>query len=371
MPTTRNVRGLIFSIFLYNCHVIIGRDLEGLMSLYNNPKNYQCEDKSKMLPDCVQCITGITSKDGQCILSPETISMRENIKKLTRQRFSNPLTPYDLYPYLREPDFVRRQVIFGQQIEKLKPSHIVDIGSYYNPINLFIGHHCPKSVTIVEPILDPLSTYLPCTNSSEKTHLLILPLIVKSYFRIIKTLPPPDCVVCIGCDGDFGPKKHELLAFTKPYVLFLEFPFDYHSSYAQFYSLNSSATSVLFELLYIVPEETRGKTAFFRRFMRTLEFKDSSSSQSPHMMTFISSILKKVASKEYVIPLESPPVAAYRMMLRSKLKKPLISPTIETFRGRLAQNISALASLTSNGNEVMRAHLHIPPNWHFAYSKER
>jgi hypothetical protein len=60
-----------------------------------------------------------------------------------------------------------RQLTFGKMLSAAggaEGRHIMDVGAYYNPINLFLAPHvCPASVVVVEPILDALSAMLPCT----------------------------------------------------------------------------------------------------------------------------------------------------------------------------------------------------------------
>lgn len=126
-----------------------------------------------------------------------------------------------------------RQETFGSMLSKRKAENIVDIGAYYNPINLFLdSQHCPASIVIVEPILQAVSAFIPCqSDKSKKTHVLILPVTFKLYKNIIKKykLPRPDSVVCIGCDSVYGPNRRLLeTTFSRPFVLFLEFPSEYY-----------------------------------------------------------------------------------------------------------------------------------------------
>ena len=104
----------------------------------------------------------------------------------------------------------------------------MDIGAYYNPINLFFkDNFCPSSVVVVEPILDALSAIVPCQNG-KSTHYLFLPITFKYYLRIKDMVPQSDSVVCIGCDSHYGPNRKLLeTSFLRPYKLFLEYPSEY------------------------------------------------------------------------------------------------------------------------------------------------
>ncbi len=128
-----------------------------------------------------------------------------------------------------------------------KAENIMDIGSYYNPINLFFGttNFCPKSIIIIEPILDALSAIMPCgmkdavkktSTTTDKTgenlrgatHIIILPITFKYYIKIKQKVPSPDHVVCIGCDSYYGPNRRMLeTTFPRPYTLLIEYPSEY------------------------------------------------------------------------------------------------------------------------------------------------
>lgn len=108
----------------------------------------------------------------------------------------------------------------------------MDIGAYYNPINLFFDNgHCPTSVVVIEPILDALSVMIPCINIEKKTvlvHVIFVPITFKHYMTINNQLPKPDSIVCIGCDSHYGPNRAMLeTAFVRPYTLFIEYPSEY------------------------------------------------------------------------------------------------------------------------------------------------
>jgi hypothetical protein len=132
---------------------------------------------------------------------------------------------------LEKKDFLYRQVTFGRMISERKVKNIIDIGAYYNPINLFFSSSsCPESIIIIEPILDALSAMVPCSgeNSGQSTHVIILPITFKNYITIKQKLPSPETVVCIGCDSHYGPNRKMLeTAFLRPYSLFLEYPSEY------------------------------------------------------------------------------------------------------------------------------------------------
>jgi hypothetical protein len=196
-----------------------------------------CGDKTKLLPDCTECIPGTRQgkKSKSCneyIESSEAI--RKEIGKLTLDRYG-PNLPADrlfgLYPYLETSEFMIRQELFGEMMSKDRPKDIIDIGAYYNPINLFFtaNDYCPRSVVVIEPILDPLSAYVPCKGvDGARTLVTFLPITFRYFISIKDKLPRPDAVVCIGCDSHYGPNRQMLeTTFPKPYTLYFEYPSEY------------------------------------------------------------------------------------------------------------------------------------------------
>ena len=190
----------------------------------------RCDDQRRLMPSCERCVPGLSGDS--CELPRETIQVRAATAALVRKRYPDSDRPLALYPYLETEEFLRRQRVVGERLERDRPRHVVDVGAYFNPIHLFLREHCPSSVVVIEPILEPLSALVPCgrggaTNGS--THVLHLPLTFKRYLLIRHSLPSdPDAVVCIGCDSHHGPSKLELLrSWSRPYTLYLEFSSDH------------------------------------------------------------------------------------------------------------------------------------------------
>lgn len=68
-------------------------------------------------------------------------------------------------------------------LSKKQAKNVLDIGAYYNPINLFFdSNHCPMSVVVVEPILDALSVMIPCANNQGSTHFVVAPITFRVRF---------------------------------------------------------------------------------------------------------------------------------------------------------------------------------------------
>lgn len=129
------------------------------------------------------------------------------------------------------PEFLERQKVFGKMIGEAAPTDILDIGAYFNPISMFFDMPtaCPASMVVVEPILNALSAYVPCTpgNRYSHTHLMILPITFKQYIQL--EIRHPTAVVCIGCDSIYGPNRRMLVhSFPRPFTLYLEFAAGYH-----------------------------------------------------------------------------------------------------------------------------------------------
>lgn len=225
-----------------------------------------CADKTRLMPDCKECIPGLKVGQGSSTCNefvPSSLKIREEIQKLTRERYpmidSN--RPFGLYPYLEMPQFMQRQKMFGKMLGQYNAKHILDIGAYYNPINLFFSSElCPLSVVVIEPILDALSVVVPCGDDTSnnmgahtggkntKTHVVFLPITFRYYAafvsphnpadgnrrlrpdptQVTSSLPHPDHVVCIGCDSHYGPNRKLLEGtFLRPFTLLLEYPVEY------------------------------------------------------------------------------------------------------------------------------------------------
>lgn len=150
---------------------------------------------------------------------------------------------------------------------------VMDIGAYYNPINLFFSHDaCHENVIIIEPILDALSVSVPCHNdANRRTHFMFLPITFKHYMTISATLPMPDSVVCVGCDSHFGANRTMLeTAFERPYTLYLEYPPDYVTD-APFLTMNGSGPGQ--ELTYLRKFESKtNETEYTKRCMKVIHY---------------------------------------------------------------------------------------------------
>lgn len=180
-----------------------------------------------------------------------------------------------------------RQITFGKMMSgpshKLPLRHIIDIGAYYNPINLFLSPEvCPQSVIVIEPILDPLSVMVPCSTAAltnpnntrlahKETHIMMLPITFKHYMTISSTLPTPETVVCIGCDSHYGPSRKMLeTAFPRPYTLYLEYPSEYVHN-APFKKMNGEGKGE--ELTFIRKFQPKtNETQYTKRVMKIIEY---------------------------------------------------------------------------------------------------
>jgi hypothetical protein len=206
-----------------------------------------CEDRTKMLPGCQVCIPGLVQssvdKEACDTYIPGSMKIRNEIEELTKERYATMPQekdryprPFGLYPYLEKGDFMVRQEIFAEKLEKYGAKNVVDIGAYYNPIHFFVKKSvCFESVVIVEPILDALSAMIPCdqvAHPGKKTHVLFLPVTFRFYARDVARRMPsesPDSIVCIGCDGHYGPSRRMLEdTFPRPFTIYLEFPTEYY-----------------------------------------------------------------------------------------------------------------------------------------------
>jgi len=156
----------------------------------------------------------------------------------------------------------------------------MDIGAYYNPIHLFTRTHCPETVTIIEPILEPLSVSLPCApgttnNGNINTTYHILPIPFRRYANnknvYQRQIPSPDTIVCIGCDHHYGPSRRDIVeSFARPFRLYVEFPASYPGTPFNKLCQTTPSTTLLYSKDHVL--ETTD-TTFKKRSMRIVEFK--------------------------------------------------------------------------------------------------
>ena len=281
-----------------------------------------CEDKTRLLPLCKECIPGLQQGAGSMTCNefiPSSKAIRDEIKRLTDQRYGhNPVAdrPFGLYPCkstevkhfppvsftfssyitdsiqiyvllimcvdLEKPDFMSRQLTFGKMLSQKPVRTLIDIGAYYNPIHLFMApNSCPSTVIVIEPILDPLSISVPCSGASSSegkaTYVHILPITFKFYMGVMDMLeqqavPKPETVVCIGCDSHYGPNRHMLeTAFPRPYALYIEYPSEYiHNT--PFKKMNGQGMGE--EMVYINKFQPKtNETQYTKRVMKVIEYK--------------------------------------------------------------------------------------------------
>jgi hypothetical protein len=195
--------------------------------------------------------------------------------------------PFGLYPYLEGADFIVRQEIFGKMLSERNAKNILDVGAYYNPINLFLSStHCPTSIVVIEPILDAVSAMVPCVAGAGNrrttpeslsvptaghTHVIVLPITFKYYLTAKHLLTKPESVVCIGCDSHYGPNRQLLeTSFERPYTLFLEYPSEYvHNAPFKKMMGTGSGESMLFLKKF---QPKTNETQYTKRVMKVIDY---------------------------------------------------------------------------------------------------
>ena len=101
---------IVLTVLVLCCIVlsIHGNENKDRLKLFyeriQQPDVKYCEDKTRLLPGCKECIPGLKSSPGSRTCdqyTPVAQSIRDEIGKLTRERFGNkpvPDRPFGLYP---------------------------------------------------------------------------------------------------------------------------------------------------------------------------------------------------------------------------------------------------------------------------------
>ena len=202
-----------------------------------------CTDSTRLMPECEACIPGLSldTNGAKCVFSePKTARLRKEIAEIAKQRFGE--VNYYLYPYLSVMPLLQRQIDVAKMINNDRPRRILDIGPYTNPIWKFIdfNDYCPELIVSLEPCGEVItntsmawrSVLRSCsTNGKQSTHLILVPQVIQIYFESDHFRESQyDAVVCIGCDGHFGPSGKMITSLRKPFFLYLEYPPDYTPS---------------------------------------------------------------------------------------------------------------------------------------------
>ena len=218
------------------------------MSADNNNNNdvlLSCPDNTRLLPDCQGCIPGLqlNPTTQRCEIAGAALPLRNKIATIAKQRYGK--QDFHLYPYLSVPPMTDRQTAVGQWIAADKPRTILDIGPYTNPIWEYFpadGDYCPELIVAIEPCGEVTtktsqawqSIRRPCTgdsNAGRYTHIVVAPITAQEYMDSAHFRSTAyDAVVCVGCDGDFGPRPEHLGMLRRPVSLYIEYPKDYRPS---------------------------------------------------------------------------------------------------------------------------------------------
>lgn len=220
-----------WSRLCYTCWVLLS--LAIVLGESTNSK--RCRDRTKLMPACRECNPGlVATSTGSCEISANSTALREMIRKFTKDRYGSP--SFKLYPYLSTPELLQRHSAVGKWISKDKPKVVLDIGPYMHPIWIFFeAGYCPELVVAVEPAGELLSpgeawdsVIEPCPEGNGSTHRIVAPILLQEYFASHHFKQTTyEAIVCLGCDGHFGPGIEDLTKLARPFHLYLEYPEKY------------------------------------------------------------------------------------------------------------------------------------------------
>jgi hypothetical protein len=151
-----------------------------------------------------------------------TQQVRNKIADTVKQRFphfsKDAAKTFSLYPYLEAEAFRTRQRIAAEWLTEIGAQSILDIGAYYNDMRQFL-RHCPRHLTIVEPILDDEAYTSTCLQRN--TSVAVVTQTFQEFLaETWRSWPVKfDTVVCIGCDSRFGPTAKELNTVSSRFIV--------------------------------------------------------------------------------------------------------------------------------------------------------
>ncbi len=236
----------------------------------------RCSDERLRMPACINCIVGEVV--GGCTASAAVRSLRSQIAALAAERFGEGAGLH-LYPYLETPAFTSRHALFAHWMASEAPATVLEIGGYFEPLVRFLHGFCPRLIVTVDPVLEAESSFVPCGGGH--AHVVFLPALAQELFSEEAALGVQhgpqggrwDAIVCIGCDGHFGPRRANLLALPRPYTLYLEIPLAYKPSVEEYFPLTSvPGVTILLNATIDMREYPGPRTDYFQRGLYILRF---------------------------------------------------------------------------------------------------
>ena len=119
---------------------------------YATANGTTCSDTRRLMPACNSCIPGLSEDESESctLLTDKTSKLRNEIADIAKERFGE--VDYHLYPYLSVDPLTQRQKDVAALLAEDRPTKIIDIGPYTNPIWKFFHHgYCPELVVSIEP----------------------------------------------------------------------------------------------------------------------------------------------------------------------------------------------------------------------------
>jgi hypothetical protein len=236
----------------------------------------RCGDERLHMPACKECIVG--EVDGGCTASAAAHALRSQIATLAAERFGEGAGLH-LYPYLETPAFTSRHALFAHWMASEAPATVLEIGGYFEPLVRFVHGFCPRLVVTVDPVLEAESSFVPCGGGH--THVVFIPALAKEFVSEETALGARhgpqggrwDAIVCIGCDGHFGPRRAHLLTLPRPYTLYLEIPLAYNPSVEEYFPLAfAPGVSILLNATIDISEYPGPRTDYLQRGLYILRF---------------------------------------------------------------------------------------------------
>jgi hypothetical protein len=243
-----------------------------ILDIKDKVHRQQCDESSLLMPACSSCIIG---SDPPCFLSQDVLNLRKTIETIRLERYPHEKS-YHLYPYLESPEFASRLALVAHFLANQESDFILEIGGNFQWIGRFIHGYCPKTIVMIDPVVNAESYMAPCGKSM--VHIVTIPVTAIEFVEknLAAQIVPNghfNAVICIGCDSHWGIPTQKILSFPRPFTLLIEIASEYGPSVTQYGGIDKEvgASKTLDIKMDILQYQSSIRTNFTKRWFRIIQ----------------------------------------------------------------------------------------------------